>query len=136
VSKSGIATNAFYPYKGLDGSCKNSRFARNKVVSTGTPAIAVSADNVAALKTALGAKPITIEVDATTWKSYGSGIVSGCKGANSVTHVAVVVGYDALGNWKAKNSWGATWGEAGYIILPAAGNLCGMLTHPVLTNVN
>jgi len=36
----------------------------------------------------------------------------------------LAVGYDDSSNWIVKNSWGASWGDNGYITL-AAGNTCG-----------
>lgn len=42
-----------------------------------------------------------------------------------MNHGVVVVGVDENGVWKVRNSWGANWGESGYIRL-AAGNTCGV----------
>ena len=32
-----------------------------------------------------------------------------------LNHAVILVGVDSKGNWKVRNSWGTTWGEAGYI---------------------
>jgi C1A family cysteine protease len=40
----------------------------------------------------------------------------------------VAVGYDYLGNWKIRNSWGDGWGESGHIWL-APGNTCAVMTR-------
>ena len=40
-------------------------------------------------------------------------------------HGVLLVGYDANGNWKIKNSWGTNWGESGYIRI-GPGNSCSV----------
>jgi len=104
-------------------------------VNAATPVTYVTNGSATALKTALNAKPVGIYVDATYWSPYATGIFSGCKSQISLNHAVVAVGYDASGNWKVRNSWGAAWGEAGYIQLPAAGNPCGILSWPFTTTI-
>jgi len=52
---------------------------------------------------------------------YKSGVFTGTCGKN-LDHGVLVVGYGTdhasnLDYYKVKNSWGASWGEAGYILL-------------------
>lgn len=64
-----------------------------------------------AIYTAVPAVAITIEND---FYSYRSGIYTGCPTVKGVHHAVTAVGYDA-NSWKIKNSWGAGWGDGGYI---------------------
>jgi cathepsin L len=137
VSKSGIAPEIVYPYTAVTGkTCKNTTNTtlRHKVVNASYPVTYVTAGSAIALQTALNTRPIAIYVDATYWSPYVSGIFTGCSSHISLNHAVVAVGYDAVGNWKVRNSWSATWGEAGYIRL-AAGNSCGILSDPFYTLV-
>ncbi len=67
--------------------------------------------------------PIAVSVDASTWHSYSSGIFNGCDQENpDINHAVVLVGYGTdqltgLDYWLVRNSWSASWGEAGYIRL-------------------
>lgn len=61
--------------------------------------------------------PIAISVDASTWHAYDGGIYNGCNQTTSdIDHAVVLVGYGP-GYWLVRNSWSASWGEAGYIKL-------------------
>jgi len=76
--------------------------------------------------------PASIFVDATSWQSYKSGIMSSCV-AKGVDHCVLVVGYNSNYNpayWIVKNSWSTGWGESGYIRLTMFHNTCLMATYP------
>ena len=74
------------------------------------------------LKEMIKKQPIAVAIDASNWSSYRSGIFNNCK--TSINHMVLLT---ALADeyWKLRNSWGATWGEQGYIRL-APGNTCGI----------
>jgi hypothetical protein len=60
--------------------------------------------------------------DLESLKQYGSGPYTGCPlnekfTADKLNHVVLVVGYDKE-NFIVKNSWGESWGNNGYILIP------------------
>jgi cathepsin L len=63
--------------------------------------------------------PISISVDADTFHSYESGIFDGCNQEQpNINHAVTLVGYgEEQGEkyWLVRNSWSASFGEAGYI---------------------
>lgn len=74
--------------------------------------------------------PLSICVDADSWDSYTSGIMSTCPSRN-IDHCVQAVGVATKdGYWKVRNSWGATWGEKGYIRIAYGKNNCGLNNDP------
>ena len=65
-------------------------------------------------------------MDASNWAQYHSGVFNNC--ATNINHCVLLVGTDASGVWKIKNSWGTSWGEGGFIRL-APGNTCGVCAY-------
>jgi len=74
------------------------------------------------LKNACDSQPVSVAVDAENWSSYSGGIFSNC--GTDLDHGVLLAGYTSS-YWLIKNSWGASWGESGYIRL-ASGDTCGL----------
>jgi len=65
--------------------------------------------------------PLSVIVDATGWSSYTGGVYT-CS-VSQPNHAVLLVGYSDSGSyWIIKNSWGASWGESGYIRLAYSNN--------------
>merc|ERR1712019_208520 len=83
---------------------------------------------VADLESAIDQQPVSIaiEADQSSFQHYTGGILtSGC--GTNLDHGVLAVGYDSSqGYWKVKNSWGASWGDAGYVKISTSGNTCGI----------
>ncbi len=81
--------------------------------------------------------PISVTVDASAWGLYGGGVFTGCD-ANSpdLDHGVQAVGYgtdaaSGMGYWLIRNSWGAGWGEQGFIrIYRGPNEQCGVDSKP------
>jgi len=118
VKANGITTEAAYPYVAKDQTCKvqGGAYKINGYISyTGCNGLTNGISN----------GPVSVTVDATNWSPYKSGVFSNCGG--SINHAVLLVGVVG-GNWKIKNSWGTTWGEAGFIRLNQ-GNTCGLCAY-------
>jgi cathepsin L len=61
-------------------------------------------------------------VSATNWKDYRSGIYTDCD--QNVNAAVLVTGMTDT-YWRAKNSWGVSWGENGYIRISRSSD-CGI----------
>merc|ERR1711988_1345520 len=89
-----------------------------------------------------GPVSVAIEADQSGFQFYKSGVFGGKCGTN-LDHGVLVVGYGTDSGkdyWKVKNSWGATWGEKGYIRLGrntgAPAGTCGIATQPSYPQVS
>ena len=82
--------------------------------------------------------PISISVDA-SWGAYEKGVYMGCsKNKTVIDHAVQAVGYGTENGqdyFLVRNSWGATWGEEGYIKLPRSATAsCDEDTNPLSGN--
>jgi C1A family cysteine protease len=117
IGSTGIAAESSYPYTATDGSCKASSVS--KALAQGSVAGYQSVGkNNAALQSAITSGPVSVTVDAdNSWQSYRSGVLSkACGVFGRIDHAVIAVGYDSSADtFKIRNSWGASWGEAGYV---------------------
>merc|ERR1712046_94342 len=85
--------------------------------------------SASALQSALNQQPVSvgIQADQSAFQFYSGGVLTGACGTN-LDHSVLAVGYDTADSyWLVKNSWGASWGENGYIKLSMSGDKCGIL---------
>merc|ERR1712232_733000 len=120
-----VATESSYPYTARDGSCKSSGYT-TAIPRGGVTGYKSVGQSTNALKSALQTGPVSvaIEADQLAFQLYSGGVLkSGC--GTNLDHGVLAVGYTADA-FKVKNSWGASWGESGYIQLSTSGNTCGI----------
>jgi len=140
IKESGLESEKSYPYKGKDGRCS---FSKSKVDKDG---LIKSYNNVKKgsedqLMDAVGTTgPASICVDVEdAFMFYDSGILKDkeCRsGWNDLNHCVLAAGYGSENGkdyWLVKNSWGADWGEEGYIRMARNNkNMCGIATEGTL----
>jgi C1A family cysteine protease len=126
---------ATYPYQAVDGTCAYSQAQTKTKIANH---VDVAINNAAQLQIAVVQQPISIAIDAGLLNFYSGGVIKKAVCGTSLDHGVLLVGYgtDAkLGDyWLVKNSWGASWGEAGYFRLQrdngTDAGTCGLQSVP------
>merc|ERR1712048_1541697 len=130
--KTSIASESSYPYTARDGSCKSSyTTAIPKGGVTGYKDISSESKLMDAV-TNTGPVSVAIEADQFSFQMYSSGVLTGSCGTN-LDHGVLAVGFGTSGGtdyWKVKNSWGASWGMNGYVLIERGVNKCGIADGP------
>merc|ERR1719392_459527 len=139
-----MCTESSYPYKARNGVCKASSCttAISKGDVTGFKHVAHDSEKDLMSAAAQNPVSIAIEADKSVFQLYKSGVLSGMCGAK-LDHGVLLVGYgtDPAGGdyWKVKNSWGASWGMEGYVLLKrgkGGTGECGLLKQPSYPQVS
>jgi cathepsin L len=120
-------TEGNYPYQAKAGRCAYSaKDAKTYIVDCGEVTPSESALQTVTYEYG----PVAVAIDAShnSFQLYKSGIYNepACSKVK-LDHEVCVVGWGA-GFWIVKNSWGTTWGEAGYIRMTKGSNQCGIAT--------
>jgi cathepsin L len=134
IGNKGICSEASYPYQGVQGTCQTCT-----AVAQIASYVDVPQNNEDALQAAVAMQPVSvaIEADQSGFQFYSGGVFSGTCGT-ALDHGVLAVGYgtqDGQLFWKVKNSWGASWGMNGYILMvrqTGTGNpgQCGIAMEP------
>jgi len=126
----GLCSEDDYPY-----TAKKSLFCKK---SKCTPVPGSSVDGFQdvnkgdelSLAAALDQQPVSIaiEADQSSFQFYSGGVMTKACGSQ-LDHGVLTVGYGTDAGtdyWIVKNSWGASWGEEGYIRLERGNDQCGI----------
>ena len=121
-----------YGYTGKNGTCQESSYTA-QFKSTGYKQI--TANSSSALMASIQAAPtsIAIEADKMVFQMYKSGVLNSTKCGTNLDHGVLAVGYGSENGqdyYLVKNSWGASWGENGYLKIanndPNGPGICGI----------
>jgi len=115
ISVKGQEPTSAYPYTAKVGSCD---FSAAKTVARISGYTDVPKNNCKVLLTTAAAQPTSVAIDAEKIQSYKGGVFADANCGTKLDHGVAIVGYGTAGSqnfWIVRNSWGATWGENGYI---------------------
>lgn len=132
----GLQTEADYPYKGVDGTC-NFDSKNSKVAASVSSYQVVDKDELQIAANLVKYGPLAVAINAAWMQTYVRGV--SCPivcNKRALNHGVLLVGYGASDYsparlkqkpyWIIKNSWGPTWGEAGYYEVCSGRSTCGM----------
>ena len=129
-------TEAAYPYTGQSlGQCQYAAASAQSQVTFKSSAD-IPQGSESALQAASAVRPaVSVAIDASSqsFQLYSGGVYTddGCS-TTQLDHGVAVVGYGSTGGqdyWIVRNSWGSTWGQAGYILMRRNyNNMCGIAT--------
>jgi len=135
IANNGIDTEASYPYE--ESTSYNCRYTTANRGATISSYQDVTSGSESALQNAVVYRgPVSVAIDAsnTSFQLYKSGVYYEPKcSSTQLDHGVLTVGYGTGTSgdyWIVKNSWGTSWGQAGYIDMARnKNNNCGIATQ-------
>lgn len=137
LEKHDVCKEDSYPYLAVQGTCHQTNCSVAVPQGSITGFKDVDSQDMDALMQAVSKQPVSvaIEADQMAFQLYKGGILTQECGTK-LDHGVLLVGYgteNGVDYWKVKNSWGADWGENGYIRMkrgvPKDGE-CGIKDQP------
>ena len=120
-----------YGYTAVTGTCHASDYSG---VTTDTGYIQVAQSSSSALMASIEAAPtsVAIEADKMAFQAYTGGVLNSSECGTQLDHGVLAVGYgteNGQAYYLVKNSWGASWGDNGYVKIANNGDgsgICGI----------
>jgi len=130
IKSGGIDTENSYPYQGMDNTCNFQPSTIGAKISNFTM---VSSDENQMAAYLIKNGPLAIAANAEEWQFYFGGVFY-VPCMTSLDHGILIVGYgvetdifdQTMPFWIVKNSWGADWGESGYLRIERGTGKCGL----------
>jgi len=132
IKAGGMDSINTYPYVAEDESCQYN--AKQKIASIDNWTYITTNKNETQMQYGLYSRgPLSICVDAASWQFYIGGVISDFCG-DDLDHCVMITGYTPKTGWDGltyqvwtiRNSWGADWGESGYLYVERGYDLCGV----------
>jgi len=144
IAQGGNMLESVYPYTATSGNPCG--FIKSEAVADdfiGYTNVSMGDEQDLMAKSAAAVVSVGIDASSFLFQLYSSGVYNdpSCKnGPDDLDHGVTVVGYNhddtsKLDYWIVKNSWGAYWGQAGYIWMSRNNNnQCGIATDATVPN--
>jgi len=148
-NSTGICSEEDYPYamhrRWLRG-CDSEKGECTPVEHTRVGTFIDVENTVDALVAAISKQPVSIaiEADQQSFQFYKSGVYDDPSCGDALDHGVAAVGYgtsdDGIDYFKVRNSWGARWGDEGYILMSRStenqvNGTCGILSFGSMPNL-
>lgn len=140
----GMCLDEEVPYTAISSSCSDIERSC-EIKATFSSCKDVPTENELALQEVLQFTPVSVAIEADTrvFQFYKSGVLTSSDCGTNLDHGVLVVGYGTENGqdyWIVKNSWGADWGEDGYIRIGKNTNIhsdgvCGIAMQPSFIEV-
>jgi len=139
IEKHPLPEDACYPYTAESGtSCKKTCPPIKWCKVTGFEDVAKGDE--AAMMVAVNKQPLAlaIEADESAFQLYTGGVIDSPDCGKNLDHTALLIGYGTDAGkqyWTLQNTWGATWGEKGFVRLIRDKDECGiadMVSYPTV----
>jgi C1A family cysteine protease len=140
IAAGGQDSETAYPYKAKDEKCAFKPASVVAKIKSWTYITKNRNETEMAAKLVTSG-PLSICVDAESWQFYNKGVITGnC--ATSLDHCVMITGFrdetvksKPVPIWVIRNSWGADWGENGFIWVERGKNLCGVADEATYVTV-
>jgi histolysain len=130
IQRNGVMDEKDYPYKAVDQVCM---YDSKKIVATVDGLTQIPQQDEDAMAQAVyegGAIACSLDAGQIAFSLYTSGVYTDSRCSKRLpNHGIGFVGYGVLNNVKyfwLRNSWGASWGQAGYMQIRRGTNECGL----------
>jgi len=141
----GQCAESSYPYTSgvtkTAGTCHSCALPETRFTSCSD----VQTKDQVSLKGAVFKQPVVVAIEADTryFQSYSTGILTEASCGTSLDHAVEIVGYgvdNGIKYWNVRNSWGASWGENGYVRIARSDStndagICGIAIEPSFISV-
>jgi len=132
----GIDSGANYPYTAENGVSGTCAFPDGAIVTTITGYTKIAGET-GLYQQISTAGPVSVCVDASSWQYYTGGVLTQC--TDNVDHCVQATGYSGYGSagsyWIVRNSWGADWGETGFIWVEIGQDLCSIGDYATVVSI-
>jgi cathepsin F len=129
IQVGGIETEADYPYTAEDGSCSTNKADFVPCKPYKWEYVTQSEDETQMQSFMYANSPLSVCVDASSWQYYTGGVLMGNTCGQQIDHCVQATGWTTVSGtpaWIVRNSWGADWGESGYIMVQRGVDACAI----------